>query len=235
MIPDGGRGGNRETRSPDSMRSHPGPVEEARFRRKGRRLFTLAHPEGSIHPWDPSRSKLAALIIRDRTFTESFPLIHHPIPGGSVVLYLGGGHGTTVSHLSDLAPGGRIYVVEFGITIRGILDMAGARDNVFPIMEDARCPGIYRHLLGATPVDLLYQDVAQPCQYPILRAHMPFLRTGGIFVLMLKVKSISQSGDARDIAEGMAEAIRKECSPGFVTITDLTPYQRDHMAIWGRR
>ena len=46
--------------------------------------------------WDPNRSKLGAGIMRSRR-DKQFLL---PEPG-STVLYLGAGHGTSISHLHD--------------------------------------------------------------------------------------------------------------------------------------
>ena len=46
--------------------------------------------------WDPNRSKLGAGLLR----TQNDPSNLLPKPG-STVLYLGAGHGTTISHLHD--------------------------------------------------------------------------------------------------------------------------------------
>ena len=46
--------------------------------------------------WDPNRSKLAAALLRTRNNPSDL------LPqAGSTVLYLGAGHGTTISHLHD--------------------------------------------------------------------------------------------------------------------------------------
>jgi len=44
--------------------------------------------------------------------------------------------------------------------------MAKKRTNVIPIIEDARHPARYRMLVGM--VDVIFSDVAQPDQVPIL-------------------------------------------------------------------
>src|SRR5712691_13065683 len=87
-------------------------------RRSGRDLFTpnlapghrvygeeLRDEDGvEWRQWDPFRSKLAAYLLKGAK--------RAPWSGATSVLYLGGSHGTTVSHLSDLLPKGTLFVVE---------------------------------------------------------------------------------------------------------------------------
>ena len=55
-------------------------------------IFTVDGVE--YRSWNPTRSKLAAAILRG--------LKEFPIKPGSTVLYLGAASGTTVSHVSDV-------------------------------------------------------------------------------------------------------------------------------------
>lgn len=196
------------------------------LRRKGRKLFTESMIDGSLRYWDPSRSKLSALLQKDRSFD---------IGTITQVLYLGGGHGTTVSHLSDLNPNGRIFVVEFGITMSTIIDIAEQRTNLFPIMEDAATPSVYRHLIGDTPIDLLYQDIAQPNQDAIFSKYLPLLREGGTFILMVKVRSITQESRKKQVCIEIMERLKTDHMLSTVRIVDLAPMQKDHMAIYGMK
>jgi len=57
-------------------------------------------------------------------------------------LYLGAASGTTCSHVSDvIGPEGILYAVEFSARCgRDLISMAKKRNNVVPIIEDARKP-----------------------------------------------------------------------------------------------
>jgi fibrillarin-like pre-rRNA processing protein len=85
--------------------------------------------------WDPNRSKLAAfLVCRGKTF---------PFGPKSTTLYLGAANGTTVSHISDICPEGRIFAVEVAKNpFRELLAIAEKRGNIIPILEDANHPEI---------------------------------------------------------------------------------------------
>ena len=62
---------------------------------------------------------------------------------------------------------GLVYAVEFSHRSgRDLVNMAKKRTNVIPIIEDARHPARYRMLVGM--VDVIFSDVAQPDQVPIL-------------------------------------------------------------------
>jgi fibrillarin-like pre-rRNA processing protein len=199
--------------------------ENLRFIRKGRKLFTDPGPGERPRYWNPVHSKLSALL----GIKPSLEMI-----GIHSILYLGGGHGTTVSHLSDLLPNGKIFVVEFGITIDEILTLADARKNVFPFMEDASNPRNYSGIIPKGSIDLLYQDIAQRHQVDILLANMKFLRKGGYLMLMLKTRSISQDLKPSDIAKSTLMVLSKRSDIGELELVDLKPYQKDHFAIFGK-
>ena len=130
--------------------------------------------------WNPFRSKLAAAIL------GGVEAVH--MPPGSKVLYLGAASGTTVSHVSDVVgPEGLVYAVEFSHRSgRDLINVAKKRNNIVPIIEDARHPHKYRMLVGM--VDCVFADVAQPDQARIvaINAHN-FLKNGGHFVISIKV------------------------------------------------
>ncbi|MCK4614700.1 MAG: fibrillarin-like rRNA/tRNA 2'-O-methyltransferase [Thermoplasmata archaeon] len=189
-----------------------------------RGLSTLSLETGEKRPWRPDHSKLAALLLKGKNIN---------LEGIERVLYLGGGHGTTVSHLSDILPNARIFVVEFGPSIQKIIHLARNRPNILPIMEDAAVPKRYRLALSEGPMDLLYQDVAQRNQIEIIRKNLRFLKQGGRFMLMLKVRSIEQERNKREVAEDALSELRG--IPGLIVEgwVDLAPYQREHYAFWG--
>lgn len=204
--------------------------------RHGRDLFTenldpghrtygedLRHEgDREFRRWDPFRSKLAGWLLKQPP----------PLPEGPVrsVLYLGGAHGTTVSHLSDLWPSAEIFVVEKSPTVFApLLALARRRTNLLPLLADAQLPERYAADVGR--VDLLYQDVAQRDQTGLfLENARVALRPGGTGLLMLKVRSVTHT---RPVGRIVAEARSALRSGGFPVgeATDLRPYSKEHAAL----
>jgi fibrillarin-like pre-rRNA processing protein len=218
-------------------------VDETRWPgvwRDGRELFTrnavpgvkvYGEPLRSVggveyRGWDPWRSKLAALLLRG----ASPELLTVP----KSVLYLGGAHGTTASHLSDLWPAASIYVVEKSATsFAPLLALARRRQNLLPILADAQLPERYRADVGE--VELLYQDVAQRDQVRIFGENATAsLAVGGRGLLMLKVRSVTQ----RRSAESVVRESRAELERAGLAVTGqwpLAPFAREHVALAVRR
>jgi len=88
--------------------------------------------------WNPYRSKIAAAIVGG--LSEIY------IKPGSRVLYLGAASGTTVSHVSDIVGAkGIVFAVEFAHRSgRDLVNMCKRRNNIIPIIHDARKPLDYR-------------------------------------------------------------------------------------------
>ena len=145
------------------------------------------------------------------------------------MLYLGAANGTTVSHVSDLIPDGKIYAVEISPrTFRDLLVLAKQRPNIFPILADAMKPETYRYIVGK--VDIIYQDIAQRSQASIFMANAnSFLKKNGNAYLMIKANCIDSVKESsliyKDIRDEMTSA-------GFLVknAVELDPYQKDHMA-----
>jgi len=205
----------------DSSSSHG-----LKISKKGRKLFTRSQIDDTMRFWNPGKSKLAALILKERDFK---------LPEMNTVLYLGGGHGTTVSHLSDLTSDGRIFVVEFGISMANIIQHSRDRTNILPIMEDASNPSNYRFIIPPASVDLLYQDVAQRDQPGILIANLQFLRPGGNFIFMVKLRSIAQNQGAEEMRDEILFRLEKTRQVTIDGTCGLGPYQKDHIAIYGKK
>ena len=172
--------------------------------------------------WDPFRSKLAAYLLKSPS--------ERPWDRPRRILYLGGAHGTTVSHLADALPETEIYVVEKSpIVFAPLLALARRRSNIWPILTDAQLPE--RYLADVGPVDLLYQDLSQRTQAAIFAENARVaLADGGRGLLMLKVRSITQSRPAARIA---AEA-RATLGAAGLTVrssVDLLPFSREHSAL----
>lgn len=171
--------------------------------------------------WDPYRSKLSALYHLGKGVELS---------GSMRVLYLGAAHGTTVSHVSDYAE--VVYAVEMAPRpMQDLLEVAGRRKNIIPIMADAGHPEAYAPLVEE--VDLIFQDVASPLQADIAIRNQVFLSPGGYLILAVKTRSIDSTARPEDVEGGVAETIRP-----YYTILDSTwlhPYHRDHVAFICKR
>ncbi len=183
--------------------------------------------------WDPHRSKLAALLTKSRLAGD----LGHLVKGlnlrpDSKVLYLGAATGTTVSHVSDLLSSGLVYAVEFSPrSMRDLLGLCQARDNIIPLLEDAFQPERYSPFLE--PVDVIYQDVAQRNQAQIASRNAAlYLKPGGTLVLMIKARSVDVTADPKDVLKAEIERLE-----GFdlISVTDLRPYHQDHWAVVARR
>ncbi len=170
--------------------------------------------------WNPHRSKLAALVRKDPTTPWFGPK--------DDVLYLGAASGTTVSHVSDVV-NGTIYAVEFSPrAVRDLLWNIEPRPNVVPILEDAGQPERYAAYIGE-PVAVLVQDIAQRHQVEIFLRNLPFLRPGGLGILVVKARSINVSQSPAAIYE---EVTRKLVEAGLTIDrqVDLEPFELDHRA-----
>ena len=212
----------------------PAPWE--RVYRDGRDLYTLNRTPGArvygealvtadgveYRAWDPFRSKLAALLLK-----EAPPdILGQP----RTVLYLGASHGTTVSHLSDLWPEAMIFAVEKSPTsFPRLLALARSRPGLVPILADAQLPERYQADVGA--VDLLYQDIAQRNQAGIFVENArACLAPGGRGILMLKVRSVTQQRPTAAVVREARTALQSAQLP-VVFEASLTPFSREHVAL----
>jgi fibrillarin-like pre-rRNA processing protein len=172
--------------------------------------------------WDPFRSKLAAFLLKGappRLFDDVASL-----------LYLGGAHGTTVSHLSDLLPAARLFVIEKSPTsFAPLLALAKRRTNILPILGDAQLPERYAADVGL--VDFLYQDVAQRTQPEIfLENARACLGTEGRGLLMLKVRSVTQRRPPPVVVREATSTLTR----GGLQVersAELAPFSREHVAL----
>jgi rRNA 2'-O-methyltransferase fibrillarin len=176
--------------------------------------------------WNPFRSKLAAGVVAG--------LDHIHIQPGAKLLYLGAASGTTVSHCSDIVgPEGRVYAVEFSHRSgRDLIGMATKRNNVTPIVEDARKPLKYRMLVPM--VDVIFADVAQPDQARIVAHNAKyFLKYNGHFVISIKANCIDSTQAAEAVFALEVEKLKKF---GFVPdeYVTLEPFERDHAVVTGK-
>ena len=177
--------------------------------------------------WIHRRSKLAAAIQNE--------LREMPIQPGSKVLYLGAASGTTVSHISDIVgEDGVVHAVEFSpIIARGLLELAESRTNIIPIVADARHPNHYSSLVMG-PIDVVYQDVAQPDQARILADNLNvFCSYGSWGMVAIKARSIDSASDVRAVYRKEISML-EEYGLEIVETVDLAPFEKDHMMVIAR-
>jgi fibrillarin-like pre-rRNA processing protein len=173
---------------------------------------------GGARVWEPYRSKLAALYHVGKGI-ELDPSLR--------VLYLGAANGTTVSHVADYVE--VVYAVEFAPRpMQDLIEVARRRRNLIPIMADASRPEMYAPVVE--PVDVVYQDVAQPDQAAIATRNSVFLRDGGYLILMLKTRSVDMKKDPAIIFDETLAVLK---DAGFTVLESvwLAPYHQDHAAI----
>ncbi len=196
----------------------------------GRRFYgeQLVTVEGKEYrTWTPFRSKLAAGIVKG--------LGEMPVTPGDKVLYLGVASGTTCSHVSDIiGAGGHVWGVDFAPRpIRDLVEgLAKHRDNVSPILGDARRPKTYA--INVPKVDGIYADVAQPDQGgSIVENARVFLKSEGWAVMAVKSRSIDVTKAPRMISEAEMEKLEEG---GFEVIEslELDPFEKDHALVVAR-
>jgi fibrillarin-like pre-rRNA processing protein len=171
--------------------------------------------------WNPTRSKLAAAILKGVGIM--------PVRPGATVLYLGAASGTTVSHVSDIiGEDGHVWAVDFAPrALRDLLDkVARYRSNVSPILGDANEPMGYSSLVPR--VDAVFADVAQPNQAEIVvkNASM-FLKEGGWAMLSIKSRSVDVRRKPRDVYEAEVRVL-EDGGLKVRELVELDPYEKDH-------
>ncbi|SEV87675.1 fibrillarin-like rRNA/tRNA 2'-O-methyltransferase [Natrinema salifodinae] len=191
------------------------------------RLATRGDPvygeptDGEWRAWNPNRSKLGAMLELG---------LDTGLAGGETVLYLGAASGTTVSHVADFA--GPTYAVEFAARpVRDLLDAADSRDQLFPLLKDARKPETYAHVVESD-VDVVIQDVATRGQARVALENGRFLADDGRLLLAVKARS----EDVTREPAAVFEAVREDLSEGYEVLeaNRLEPYHADHLGIVAR-
>ena len=187
--------------------------------------------------WDPSRSKLGAAMMR--TKHDKSQLLPKE---GTTILYLGAGHGTSISHLhdhlcgTDNDLGGRIVAVDLAPRcLRDLTHLAKTRPGLVPVLGDARKHAAWGILLPKK-VDWLFQDVAQSGQVEIfIGACRRFLNIGGLGLLSLKAASERWTGEGEDALFGKVEKQLVENGFAVDECIKLAGYEDNHVLFVTRR
>jgi fibrillarin-like pre-rRNA processing protein len=177
--------------------------------------------------WDPRRSKLGAMVLKKFNLS---------LREDSTVLYLGAASGTTVSHVSDIVPDGAVYAVEFAPrSMRDLIGLASRRKNIHPILTDAGKPDSYAHIVE--PVDLIFQDIAQPNQAEIAaRNAARYLKRDGYLLLSIKSRSIDTVANPKEVYKDELKKLEQAFEPKFEILNakDLIPYHEDHLGVMAK-
>ena len=121
---------------------------------------------------------------------------------------------------------GKVYAIEIAEEMAvNLVLLANNRKNIFPIVNDARKPLLYKS--SVPKCDFLYQDVAQRDQTEIFiqNADM-FLKSGKIGVFAIKTRSIDVSVNPKEIIRNETNKLRGKFD--VLRSIDLYPYQKDH-------
>ena len=174
--------------------------------------------------WDPFRSKLAGALQNGLT--------NLPFRNRSKVLYIGASTGTTVSHVSDIVGiNGVIFAVESSSRVaRELLEnLASKRENIVPILADARKPRSYFSVFGT--VDVIYCDIAQPDQTEIAIANcLVYLKPMGTLLLVVKTRSINVLMNPKTVFAQEAKKLKNN-KFSIEQIINLEPFDKDHALI----
>ncbi|ELZ98743.1 fibrillarin [Haloferax mucosum ATCC BAA-1512] len=171
--------------------------------------------------WDAGRSKLGAMLELG---------MDTGLVGGETVLYLGAASGTTVSHVADFA--GATYAVEFAPRpVRDLVGVAEARDNLFPLLKDARDPDSYAHVVESG-VDCLIMDVATRGQADVAVSNRQFLADDGRLLMAVKARSEDVTADPDEVFADVLSAL--ESAYEIIETERLDRFHADHLGIVAR-
>ena len=174
--------------------------------------------------WVAKRSKVGAA-IQNGVDIELSPDMN--------VLYLGAASGTTVSHFSDILDEGLVVGIEYSDTvIKGLVNLAERRNNVAPVLANARNPEEYEEYLDE--YDYIFQDISQKDQAEIfLKNCRKYLKDDGVGLLAIKARSISDALPTEEIFEDVKNKVLQEME--IVDEAELDPYETDHLIIKVRK
>jgi len=214
-------------------------------RREGRNLWTRNAVKGisvrgerrkrdgriEWRMWDPTRSKVAAAILRTRDDPSS--LLPSP---GSTCLYLGASSGGTVSHIHDFVcgadnhQGGQLVAVEISPRmVRDLVKLSDRRPGLVPVLGDARKPEQVAAFIRGK-ASWLHQDLSIADQAEtFVKMATSFLAPGGIGLLSLKAASERSSEGDDNSRFQKAEQILRDSELVFQERMDLKGLEEQHV------
>ncbi len=168
--------------------------------------------------WMPGRSKAGAAVLKG---------VNLELEPGHEVLYLGAASGTTVSHFSDILTDGFLVAVEYSQDVaKKLVKLAEDRDNIAPIIGDARKPREYSDFVEQA--DIVYQDISQKDQAEIFKKNCDrYLKEDGTGLIAVKAQSVSSTRDPVEVFEEVKNKLRQRFE--VVEETTLEPHEKDHL------
>jgi fibrillarin-like pre-rRNA processing protein len=109
--------------------------------------------------------------------------------------------------------------------------VAAARDNLFPLLKDAREPASYGHVVEAD-CDVVVQDVATRGQARVARLNRRFLADDGRLVAAIKARSEDVTGDPADVFDAVLSDLREDYE--VVATERLEPHHDAHLGVVAR-
>ncbi len=203
-------------------------VRGERLKREGRKEWRR---------WNPRSSKLGAGLLRATQDAEGLlPAI------GSSCLYLGAGHGTTISHLHDHLCGsnnhleGTLIAVDISSRcIRDIIRLAESRPGIFPILGDVRNHSVISPFL-TEKVSWIFQDVSQTRQVEIFVENCNrFLSSDGTAILSLKAASERRIAGGISAQFDHAESILTASGYNIIERINLAGWEEKHVLFQVRK
>ena len=155
---------------------------------------TVREGDEEYREFDPTRSKLAAMIMKGCT--------NIGIRKNDVVLYLGSSHGYTCSFVSDIiGKEGLLFALDPAPRVmRDLVFLSEQRTNIVPVLADANHIETYQERVCTA--DIVYQDVAQRNQAEMFIKNCKFfLKKGGYGLLAVKARSIDVRRKPKQIFE----------------------------------
>jgi len=108
--------------------------------------------------------------------------------------------------------------------MRDLIRVCEQRENMIPILADARKPEEYAEV---GKVDVVFEDVADPQQAEILLQNSRFLEKGGFAMIAVKARAVKSTEDPQKVYS----KIKKTLSTAFEMAEekDLHPFEKDHL------
>src|SRR3989344_9138150 len=171
--------------------------------------------------WEPKRSKFAAAVMKG--------LKNDAFEENSNVLYLGASHGYTASFISEICTNGSIFALDFEPrVVRDLVIVAEKRNNLIPILGDARSLETYEHKILPS-FDILFMDIAQKDQAEIFIKNLAFLKKGGIGYLALKARAVDSTANPENIFSMVEKKLIASNQIKILEEISLEPFERDHL------
>src|SRR3989344_361103 len=171
--------------------------------------------------WEPKRSKLGAAItkgLKNNDFNEN-----------SNVLYLGASHGYTSSFVSDIFKNGSVFALDFEPrVVRDLVIVAEKRNNLIPILGDARFIETFKHKVLPS-FDILFMDIAQKDQAEIFIKNLSFLKKGGYGYLALKARAVDSTANPENVFRMVEKKLLESTKIKILEEISLEPFERDHL------